>query len=173
MDSQDEIERKFLINEDLLPDLSQYEKKQIVQGYLSYEPEVRIRAAKQNGKSTYYLTKKGKGTLSRKENERKISACSFFNKLKRIDKESLIRKIRYEIPLGDGNTSELDFFQNPELKDYAGPNTGMHKTVEVEFSSIEASKSFNPPDWFGKEVTEIDKFKNNSISKFITAQKQR
>lgn len=41
-----EIERKFLVNE--MPDLSQIASDEIVQGYLSFNPEIRIRIKGQN-----------------------------------------------------------------------------------------------------------------------------
>lgn len=167
-----EIERKFLINEDFLPDINQYPQKQIMQGYISFEHEVRIRAVKQDGKTTYYTTKKGAGTLAREEDEIEITPEDFNHKLKRIDKKFLIRKTRYEIPIDNGLTAELDVFHNPQFKDYAGPNTGAHKTAEVEFSSHEAAQHFNIPNWFGKEVTNDKSFKNISLAKALI-EKQR
>jgi len=168
-----EIERKFLVNEALLPaDLSQYPQKQIMQGYLSFEPEVRIRAAKQDGVTKYYLTKKGEGTLAREEDEKAISAEEFNQKLARIGEDSFIRKTRYDIPIDNGLTAELDFFHNSNLKDYAGPHTGMHKTVEVEFLNQDDANNFIYPDWFGREVTNDKAYSNKNLAKALF-QKQK
>jgi adenylate cyclase len=38
--------------------------------------------------------------------------------------------------------------------------------VEVEFSSIDASRQFTPPDWFGVEVTEDQRYKNKQLAVF-------
>ena len=35
--------------------------------------------------------------------------------------------------------------------------------AEVEFSSVEESEAFNPPDWFGREVTSIAQYKNRNL----------
>ncbi len=56
-----EIERKFLIKRENLPEnLEQYPSKVIEQGYLCTEPVVRIRKSNDN----YYLTYKSKGLLA-------------------------------------------------------------------------------------------------------------
>ena len=36
--------------------------------------------------------------------------------------------------------------------------------VEVEFSSIDEANSFNPPEWFGKDVTHDGRFHNSYLS---------
>ena len=36
--------------------------------------------------------------------------------------------------------------------------------VEVEFPDEESAKAFNPPEWFGEEVTFDDRFKNNYLA---------
>ena len=57
-----EIERKFLIKKEQLPEnLSQYPCLHIEQGYLCTDPVVRIRRQDDE----YYLTYKSKGLLSR------------------------------------------------------------------------------------------------------------
>ena len=56
----------------------------------------------------------------------------------------LISKTRYLIPEKDGLTIELDVF-------YA-PYEGLY-LAEVEFSSEEQALSYNPPVWFGEDVT--------------------
>lgn len=58
-----EIERKFLIKKENLPDLTEYPYHQIEQGYLCTEPVVRIRRQDEQ----YYLTYKSGGLLSREE----------------------------------------------------------------------------------------------------------
>ncbi len=36
--------------------------------------------------------------------------------------------------------------------------------VEVEFSTVEQAKSFVPPDWFGREVTEDARFSYGTLA---------
>ena len=38
--------------------------------------------------------------------------------------------------------------------------------VEIEFSDIKNAKSFDIPNWFGKEVTENNAYKNKNLAKF-------
>jgi CYTH domain-containing protein len=37
-------------------------------------------------------------------------------------------------------------------------------TAEVEFSSVRESASFEPPEWFGADVTDDDRFKNKNLA---------
>jgi CYTH domain-containing protein len=36
--------------------------------------------------------------------------------------------------------------------------------VEVEFASVEDSARFSPPEWFGPEVTEDERYKNRQLA---------
>ena len=59
-----EIERKFLISQENLPqNLVSYPSKKIQQGYLCTDPVVRIRRSN----DSYYLTYKSKGLMCREE----------------------------------------------------------------------------------------------------------
>jgi CYTH domain-containing protein len=65
-----------------------------------------------------------------------------------------VSKTRYKLQLGE-HTAELDQFE--------GDLAGLF-LVEVEFASVEASRQFIPPDWFGMEVTEDSRFKNKQLA---------
>lgn len=52
---------------------------------------------------------------------------------------------------------------NAELDIFEGKFTNM-TLVEVEFSSIDEANSFNPPEWFGKDVTHDGRFHNSYLS---------
>ena len=67
----------------------------------------------------------------------------------------LISKTRYLIPEKDGLTIELDVFD--------APYEGLY-LAEVEFSSEEQALSYNPPVWFGKDVTNSGKYHNSHLS---------
>ena len=141
-----EIERKFLIKE--LPDLSKYEFLEIEQGYLSTNPVVRIR--KKNDK--YILTYKGSGLFAREEIEANLTKEAYEHLSTKID-GYLITKKRYLIPL-DPYTIELDVFE--------GHMDGLIM-AEVEFPSVEEANAFNPPTWFGEDVTEDKRYHNSNM----------
>ena len=144
-----EIERKYLI--DRLPEnLEQYECKHIEQGYLNTDPVVRIR--KSNDK--YTLTYKGAGLMCREEYNLPLTKESYEHMRPKAD-GILISKTRYLIPEKDGLTIELDVFDSP----YEGLYL-----AEVEFSSEEQALSYNPPVWFGEDVTNSGKYHNSRLS---------
>lgn len=147
-----EIERKFLIKKEQLPEnLSQYPCLHIEQGYLCTEPVVRIR--RQNNE--YYLTYKSKGLLSREEYNLPLTEDAYYHLKEKAD-GIVICKDRYVIPEKDGLSIELDIFHEA----YEGL-----LLAEVEFSSEEAAKSYLPPAWFGEDVTYSSKYHNSTLSK--------
>ena len=148
-----EIERKFLIKK--VPDnISNCKQSRILQGYLSFEPEVRIRKKVCNYEK-YFLTVKSSGGISREEYEIEISKETFED-LKKAIKGKFLSKRRYEIPIENNKIAEFDVYD-----DFS------EKTVEVEFDSIEEAKSFIVPDWFGREISGDEKYKNKSLFKRI------
>ena len=56
----------------------------------------------------------------------------------------------------DGGVAEVDRYQ--------GELDGLW-TVEVEFGSLEASRAFSPPDWFGREVTDDQRYRNAALAR--------
>lgn len=143
-----EIERKFLVKS--LPNLNNYQKHDISQGYISIDPVVRLR--KQD--SSYYLTKKSKGSLIREEIEVEISQ-EVYDILLSLIQTRIIEKTRYKIPLENGLIAELDIYHNDLASLY---------TVEVEFKTMKEAQSFIPPNWFGEDITEDNRFKNNNLA---------
>ncbi|HWS48875.1 MAG TPA: hypothetical protein VN174_02420 [Candidatus Methanoperedens sp.] len=146
-----EIERKFLVAQ--LPlDLNKYPYKKIVQGYLAISEdgtEVRIR---QKGADFFETVKRG-GGLTRAEYEIEIEHYQF-DSLWPVTEGKRIEKTRYEIE-HEGRVVELDI--------YLGNLSGL-QVVEVEFSSEEESKRYNIPDWFGEEITDDKRYKNQSLA---------
>ena len=136
-----EIERKFLIKQ--IPEgCTSFPCRQIEQAYLNTDPVVRVR----RDNDDYYLTYKGKGLLSREE-----------HLLTKADGIILTKK-RYMIPVpgNDHLTIELDVFE--------GHYDGLI-LAEVEFASEEEAKAFNPPAWFGEDVTFSGEYHNSRLSK--------
>ncbi|MBQ9887573.1 MAG: CYTH domain-containing protein [Lachnospiraceae bacterium] len=144
-----EIERKFLI--DALPeDIDKYNYHDIEQAYLNRAPVVRIR--KQDDE--YYLTYKGKGSMIREEYNLPLNKASYEHLLTKAD-GIVITKRRYLIPLDEKHTIELDEFH--------GIYEGL-LLAEVEFESKEDAEGFEPPAWFGKDVTFSPMYHNSVMS---------
>lgn len=152
-----EIEKKYRIRQ-MPVGLDKFEKKEIEQGYLCNDPVVRIRKSNQD----YYMTYKSRlnieadqgAALCCEEVELALTKESFEHLKEKVD-NNLIKKIRYLIPLKEGLKAELDIFLN-KLDGLT--------MVEVEFPDEESAKAFNPPEWFGEEVTFDDRFKNNYLA---------
>lgn len=146
-----EIERKFLVTSFEFKNEA-YAKKNIVQGYLSSNPErmVRIRT---NGKDGF-ITIKGMGNksgMSRFEWEKMISLEEATALLK-LCEEGAIEKIRYEVKVGN-HVFEVD--------EFFGENKGL-VMAEIELESED--EVFEKPSWLGKEVTNDVKYYNAYLS---------
>ena len=146
-----EIERKFLVK-NLPENLENYPHHKIKQGYISTNPTIRIR----QWDDKYILTVKSSGLMKKQEYELDISEEQFGNLWNKVEGNT-IEKTRYIIPLKDNLKAELDI--------YIGFLSGF-MNVEVEFLSTQDAIMFDPPDWFGQEVTQDPKYSNSSLSKF-------
>jgi adenylate cyclase len=147
----EEIERVFKVRQ-LPKNLEQYPSENIVQGYLAIDvtdSEVRLRKIGDR----YFETYKGTGRLQRRELEIELSPDQF-NTLWPGTEGRRIEKIRYQTNEG-GQKIELNVFR--------GNLEGL-VLAEVEFPSREKSEEFEPPDWFGDEVTEDIRFKNQNLA---------
>lgn len=144
-----EIERKFLVNE-IPANLHKYEKEEIIQGYISIDPTIRLRKSNDE----YNLTFKSKGHLKREEMEFPLTKEQFENLWSKVE-SSTINKSRYNIPLENDLIAELDIY-------HEGLDGLL--TVEVEFDSEKDSERFIPPQWFGKDVTHDSRYKNSNIA---------
>ena len=143
-----EIERKFLVN--ALPDnLERYPKRRLEQAYISTDPVIRVR----DSEGEYVLTVKGKGLFAREEFELPLTREAY-DRLAEKAEGSRILKDRYRIPYG-AFTIELDVF---------APPFAPLILAEVEFSTEAAAEAFQPPDWFGKEVTHDPAYTNAAMS---------
>lgn len=144
-----EIERKFLIKENLLlPDLLNLEYFSIDQGYLvSGEVSVRIRLL--NDKA--FLTIKGPGTICRSEFEYEIP---YFDGKEMFELcQTSIYKLRYKLDVGE-HLWEIDKFEKK--------HTGLW-LAEIELSS--ENEEFELPIWIDKEVTEDKRYSNAALAK--------
>ena len=134
-----EIERKFLVRKELLPQLP--EGDELEQGYLSVEPTVRVRlVTSRDGVRHAELTIKGKGLLSRAE---------FNYPIPDEDAEALLplcaralRKVRRKL-----GRFELDHFRERDLW-----------LAEIELR--DERERFERPAWLGDEVTQDPEYSN-------------
>lgn len=145
-----EIERKYLI--DRLPtDLENYPFRHLEQGYLCTSPVVRIRKDNDN----YELTYKSKGLMVREEHNLPLTEEAYKHLRTKIDGR-LISKKRYLIPYQD-YTIELDIFEG---------SLAPLILAEVEFPTETEANTFQPPEWFGEDVTFSVQYHNSYLSQF-------
>ena len=115
------------------------------------DPPSEVRVRKEDGRCVMTL-KAGSG-LKREEREFEIGKEDF----ERLSKAAIgreIRKTRYALPYRE-NTLYLDFYLG-ELKGLV--------VAEVEFRSVEEAGRFEPPAWFGREITAEKGYKNSSLA---------
>ena len=146
-----EIERKFLISE--APELGGLESASIEQGYLAVATEggAEVRLRRRDTRLT--LTAKGGGGLARDEAEIELDP-ERFERLWALTEGRRVHKRRYLIPAGE-LTIELDV--------YSGAHEGLI-VAEVEFGDEAGAGRFEPPDWFGEEVTGRAEYRNASLA---------
>lgn len=148
-----EIERKFLL--DGLPAaVADVDPTWIDQGYLSVtaDAEVRIRARADD----HLLTvKHGRGEV-RSEVTIALTAEQFADLWPLTDGRR-IRKQRWVLP--HDTQAELEV----EVDQFHDALTGL-LIAEVEFASQQASTAFEPPAWFGREVTDDDRYRNAALA---------
>lgn len=146
-----EIERKFLVCGDFMPDVTS--SSRIEQGYVARSEflTLRIRTRGERG----FLTIKGRtnaeGT-TRQEWEYEIPIDEARELLQYSP--GSISKVRHLAPMDDGHTFEVDCFY--------GLNEGLI-VAEVELS--EADEEFVRPAWLGKEVTGDRRYYNSQLLK--------
>ena len=156
-----EIERKWRVRT-LPKDYYAFPCKEMEQAYLCVNPTLRIRkeilspcgtGCGVEQREEYIFCYKGKGRLSREEYNLPLTKEAYESLLGKIEGR-VIRTSRYEIPCGK-YTVELDVFQG-ELEGLC--------YAEVEFSSLEEAKAFQPLDWFSEELTEERGYSNAELS---------
>jgi adenylate cyclase len=147
-----EIERSFLVAHD--PPEAPERVEHIEQGYLAIDrdgTEVRVRRRD----AEFTLTVKSPdGGRTRLEEELSLDA-ERFERLWPLTEGRRLDKDRHLLSLPDGLTAELDV--------YGGSLAGL-RVVEVEFGSARAGDDFEPPGWFGLEVTDDGRYRNRELA---------
>lgn len=144
-----EIERKFIIRS--VP-AGVSSGRKIIQGYLWFDPEIRLRKIG----AEYKLTIKSGGTLAREESEHAIPE-GLFSLLWPLVGSNVVRKTRYLLDY-NGLTLEVDV--------YSRRHEGL-VVLECEFKTVEEAEGFELPDWIGPatDVTHDPRFKNSELSR--------
>lgn len=122
------------------------------QAYIAVEGDVEVRVRSDGGR--HVLTVKAGGGLERAEVEVDIGDAAF-DALWEIAGDRHLEKSRHRIDV-DGVVAELDV--------YAGALTGL-TVVEVEFPSRREAEAFDPPAWFGDELTGDPAWSNAALAR--------
>jgi len=112
-----------------------------------------VRIRRRDGAST--LTVKSGGGLARVEEELAIDDAAF-ERLWPLTAGRRIEKVRHVIAT-DVPGVEI------ELDEYRGDLDGL-LVAEVEFPDEDAARAFAPPPWFGADVTDDRRFKNQRLA---------
>ena len=141
-----EIERKFLLR--TVPDLADHPNYRIEQGYILATPDGRQVRLRRTPKSCTLTFKTAEGAV-REEREIELETDQF-EILWPATAGKRLTKTRYDVPWND-HTIEIDV--------YGGINHGI-VVAEVEFNDEKQCTAFQPPDWFGEEVTNDPRYSN-------------
>jgi adenylate cyclase len=147
-----EVERKYRVAR--APDgLSDRSGAVIRQGYLAITQAVEVRLRSLDDERLLTV-KRGHGEV-REEVEIQLGDDQF-QELWPLTEGLRISKTRFRVPLGeDGPVAEVDVFE--------GVLEGV-VLAEVEFPSEEEADAFEPPAWFGREVTDDSRFANQELA---------
>jgi CYTH domain-containing protein len=141
-----EIERKFLVLKDKWS-IDGRKGMRLLQGYLSSEPTVRVRASE----SEAWLTIKSRmESLKRHEFEYAIPVEDA-RALLALCGDRILEKTRYDVEY-DGHTWEIDVFH--------GANEGL-VTAEIELD--DKDEQFNLPPFIGDEVSSDPRYANSQL----------
>jgi len=145
-----EIERKYLVIEDKLPELKNGEA--YLQGYLCLSPLIRFRVTGNDTCINIKNVKSGKIVRDEFEFHNELTEEEV-NELKSLATKKPIQKIRYKIE-HRGMIWEIDVYQ--------GDNEGLI-TAEIEMPSEDFTPDF--PDWVNKdmEITNDEKYFNRNL----------
>jgi adenylate cyclase len=150
-----EIERKFMVAD--LPAVGLLGPGvQIRQGYIAEDGPVTVRVRITDARAT--LTVKAGSGLARTEVDVEITndqaeALWPYTVGRRLD------KTRHRVDLVDGGRQHV-----ADVDVYAGSLEGLC-VVEVEFGAEADAAAFNPPEWFGEELTEAPGWSNAALAR--------
>ena len=138
-----EIERAYLLK-NIPRDLDKSKSVVIEIGDFFDSNTVDALKVRRKGDSYELIKKEGESLAKRVEHVIPIKKEEFDSLIKATVQNH--KKTRYFYKIR-GGICEIDFYQG-KLLGYA--------RVEVEFNSRKAMENFNPPEWFGQEITAIN-----------------
>jgi len=145
-----EVERKYLLH--WLPaELTPVRVEDVTQGYITVGPDAEVRLRRKGGRC--FLTVKSGGGLVRSEHETELEPDQLAALWPAVA-DRIVEKQRRVVEL-EGALLEVDV--------YRGRLEGL-LTVEVEFDSVAAARRWEPPSWFGPEVTLDPRYKNQNLA---------
>ena len=147
-----EIERKFLLD-GLPPALAFARRRAILQGYLAIDGDTEVRIRRTPAGST--LTIKHGGGEVRVEEELELGERQA-DALWELTEGRRLQKARRQMRV-DGHDVEVD--------EYAGALDGL-VVAEVEFVDEASAQAFEPPPWFGRELTGDPAYANRNLAMF-------
>lgn len=162
-----EIERKFIVDINSIPNLNLVNYMDITQGYLSdlsdsyvfrLRQVLHMKSDKTIIGEDYYQTIKGSGTMVRDEYEISLMVQQF-KVLWPLCQSITLHKHRFDISHQMPDVDKVHY----HLDRYLHELSGFH-TIEVEFQNIDECEKFVVPSWFGREVTEIKGYSNYELS---------
>lgn len=153
-----EIENKWLIlKEDIPYDLNKADKYEIVQTYINFNPEMRVRNI---NSGEFYVFSLKRDTeelgLTREEYEIIITEEEYNNLLKKQEGNT-IYKTRYQLDDDNGLTMAFDIF--------SGDLTGL-AYMEIEFENEKDAVDYGTPEWVKKDVTRDLNYKNGHLARY-------
>jgi adenylate cyclase len=145
-----EIERKFLL--DGLPPTMRYARRvPIRQGYIALDGDIEVRV-RLTPKAAVLTIKAGRGGVRTEEevtlDSRRGAALWELTEGRRV------QKTRRRVRIGAAEA---------EIDEYGGALDGL-VVAEVEFADEDAARAFEPPAWFGDEVTDDGRYSNRSLA---------
>lgn len=147
-----EIERKFLVTVTPGADVLGPGGR-LRQGYIAEDGEVQVRVRITEAAAT--LTVKAGRGLTRTEVEVGIGVDQAEALWSHTDGRR-VDKVRHSVPVGAGMVADVDV--------YEGSLAGLC-TAEVEFESQDAARAFEPPAWFGPDLTDAPGWDNASLAR--------
>lgn len=153
-----EIEKKWLISKEDIPyDLEKADKYEIVQTYLNFNPEMRVRNIN-DGEMYIFAMKRDTEELglTREEYEINITKEEYESLLKKQEGET-IYKTRYQLPDENGLIMAFDIF--------SGDFDGL-AYMEIEFESEAAAAAYGNPEWVKKDITRDLNYKNGHLARY-------
>jgi CYTH domain-containing protein len=145
-----EIERKFVLN-GVPPTMRLARREPIRQGYVALDGDTEVRVRITPSRAVLTI-KSGRGGV--RTEEEVVLDTRQAEALWELTEGRRLQKVRRRVRVGDAVV---------EVDEYRGALDGL-VVAEVEFDDEEASRSFQPPSWFLREVTDDWRYSNRSLA---------